>query len=236
VAGRRREVSRGFRVLTSGVAAGDAVMIRSGPLLAASPVDWLGGGGREGLQALAAALYGCVPAIAAGPHAPDKQAGQADDPGPAGPLAAVVYQAASIVDALATELARIEGALDEQAHTASRYGVRIGIDRRPPPAFAGPPADSGAASEQHWTLAYQEAYAQATAEAHRARQQAARRLADLHATLAPPRPSRGASAAVQGSLTIGQLLVGLTSQLAGPASAPERDPRLQAQAAPHHGR
>jgi hypothetical protein len=235
VAGRRRDVSRGFRVLTSGVAAGDAVMIRSGPLLAASAADWLGGGGREGLQALAAALYGCVPAIAAGPHAPDKQAGQADDPGPAAPLAAVVYQAASIVDALATELARIEGVLDEQAHTASRYGVRIGTDRRPPPAFAGPPADSGAASEQHWTLAYQEAYAQAAAEAHRASQQAARRLADLHATLAPPRPSRGPSAA-PGSLTIGQLLAGLTSQLAGPAGAPERDPRLQPQAAPHHGR
>src|SRR5579863_422033 len=44
-------------------------------------------------------------------------------------------------------------------------------------------------------LAYQEAYAQATADTHRARQQAARRLADLHATLAPPRPSRGPSAA-----------------------------------------
>jgi hypothetical protein len=205
-------------------------------LLAASAADWLGGGGLDGARALAAALYGCVPAIAAGPHAPDKQAEQARDADPTGPLAAVVYQAASVVDDLATELARIDGALDEHAHTASRYGVRIGTDRRPPPAFAGPPTDSGAASKQHWTLAYQEAYAQATADTHRARQQAARRLAELHATLAPPRPSRGPSAAATGSLTIGQLLAGLSSQLAGSAGAQEREPRLQAQAAPHHGR
>jgi len=229
-------VSRGFRLLTSGAAAEDAVMIRSGPLLAASAADWLGDGGLHGARALAAALYGCVPVIAAGPHAPDKQAGQARDPGPTGPLAAVVYQAASVVDDLATELARIDGALDEQAHTASRYGVRIGIDRRPPPAFAGPSADSRSASEQHWTLAYQEAYAQATADAHRARQQAARRLAELHAALAPPRPSRGPSAAARGSLTIGQLLAGLSSQLGGSVGVRDHDPRLQARTADQHGR
>jgi hypothetical protein len=221
-------------VLTSGAAAEDAVMIRSGPLQAASAADWLGGGGADGVQALAAALYGCVPAIAVGPHAPDKQAQQAKDSGPAGPLAAVVYQAASVVDDLATELARIERALEEQAHTASRYGVRIGIDRRPPPAFAAPTANSGAASEQHWTLAYREAYAQATADAHRARQQAARRLTELHATLVPPRPSRGPSAA-PGGLTVGQLLTGLSSHLAGSPGSRERDRRLQAQAAPLHG-
>ena len=229
-------MSRRFRVLTSGAAAEDAVMIRSGPLLAASAADWLGGGGLDGARALAAALYGCVPVIAAGPHAPDKQAGQAKDSGPTGPLAAVVYQAASVVDDLATELARIDGTLDEQAHTASRYGVRIGINRRPPPAFAGPSADSRSASEQHWTLAYQEAYAQATADAHRARQQAARRLAELHAALAPPRPSRGPSAAARGSLTIGQLLAGLSSQLGGSVGVRDHDPRLQARTADQHGR
>jgi hypothetical protein len=224
-------VTREFRVLTSGAAAEDAVMTRSGPLRAASAADWLGGGS-AGAQALAAALYGCVPAIAAGPHAADQQAGQGQDP--TDPLAAVVYQAASIVDDLATELARIEDALEEQAHTASRYGVRIGTDRRPPPASAGPPADSGAASEQHWTLAYHEAYAQATADEHRARQQAARRLTELHGTLAPPRPSPGLSAAAPGSLTIGQLLTALSSHLGeaagnhyqplacGPAAEPRR--------------
>ena len=233
--GGRREMSRGLRVLTSGTAAQDALMIRSGPLRSASAADWLGNGGLDGVRVLAAALYGCVPAIAAGVHAPDKQPGQAKDVGPTGPLAAVVYQAASVVDDLAAELTRIDGALDEQAHIAARYGARIGVDRRPPPAFAGPPADSGTASEQHWTLAYHEAYAQATADAYRARQQAARRLAELHATLAPPRPSRGPTAAATGGLTIGQLLVGLSSQLAGSPGAKERDPRLLAQAALHHG-
>jgi hypothetical protein len=226
-------VSRGLRVLTSGAAAEDAVMIRSGPLLAASAADWLVGG-LDGTRALAATLYGCVPAIAAGPHAPDKQAAQAKDSGPTGPLAAVVYQAANVIDDLATELARIDGALDDQAHIASRYGVRIGIDRRPPPAFAGPPADPGAASEQHWTLAYQEAYAQAAADAHRARQHAARRLAELNATLAPPRSPRGPSVAATGSLTIGQLLTGLSNQLAGSVGTQERAPRLQPQAAASH--
>jgi hypothetical protein len=228
-------VSGGLRVLTSGAAAEDAPMIRSGPLRSASAADWLGNGGLDGARALAAALYGCVPLIAAGVHAPDKQPGQARDLGPTGPLAAVVYQAASVVDDLAAELTRIDGALDDQAHTASRYGVRIGIDRRPPPAFAGSPADPGSASQQYWTLAYREAHAQATAGAHRARQRAARRLAELHATLAPPRPSRGPSAAV-GSLTIGQLLVGLSSQLAGSPGGKEHDPRLPAQAAPDNGR
>ena len=228
-------MNRGLRVLTSGAAAEDAVMIRSGPLRAASATDWLGGGGLHGVQLLAAALYGCVPVIAAGVHAPDKQPEPADR-GPTGPLAGVVYQAASIIDALATELARIDGALEEQAHTASRYGVRIGTDRRPPPAFAGPPADSGAASEQHWTLAYHEAYAQATAEKYRARQLAAQRLAELRATLAPPRSPRSPSADTTGNLTIGQLLSGLSTQLAGPPLAPERDPRLSPQSAPHHAR
>jgi hypothetical protein len=151
--GRRREVSGGLRLLTSGAAAQDAAMIRSGPLRA-----------------------------------------------------------------------------------ASRYGVRIGTDRRPPPAFAGAPADSGAASEQHWTLAYQEAYAQATADAHRARQQAARRLAELHATLAPARLAGGPSATSPGRLTIGQLIAGLSSQLAGSSGASPRDPRPQAEAASRQGR
>ena len=225
-------MTRGLRVLTSGVAAEDAVMIRCGPLQSASAADWLGAGA-GGAQALAAVLYCCAPAIAAGPHASGRQAGQDRDPDLAGPLAAVVYQAASVVDDLAAELARIEGALREQAHTASRYGVKIGTDRRPAPASAGPPPDSGAASEQYWALAYQAAYAQATVDAHRARLQAARRLTELHATLAPPRPSRGPSAAAPGRLTIGQLLNSLSSHLAGSADSGERDPRLQAQAVRH---
>ena len=205
-------MSAGLRVLTSGAAPEDAVLIRSGPLLAASAADWLGGDS-QGLQALAVALYGSVPALAAGAQAEDGQAGPSDAAA-AGALAAVVYQAASIIDDLATQLAAIENALDEQAHAASRYGVRIGTDRRPPPAFAVPPGDSAAATERYWTHVYAHAHAQATADARRAVQQAVLQLTELQARLAPPRPSLGPSAAAAaGSLTIGQFLAGLSRYL-----------------------
>jgi len=211
-------MSAGLRVLTSGAAPEDAALIRSGPLLAASAADWLGGGS-QGLQALAAALYGSVPALAAGAQAEDGQAGQSD-PAAAGALAAVVYQAASIIDDLATKLAAIENALEEQAHTASRYGVRIGTDRRPPPAFAVPPGDSAAATERYWTHLYQQAHAQATADAHRAGEHAVRQFTELQARLAPPRPSLGPpAAAAAGNLTIGQFLAGLSRYLgSGPVT------------------
>jgi hypothetical protein len=214
-------VSGGLRVLTSGAAAEDAVLTRSGPLLAVSAGDWLGGGGIGGLRALAATLYGSVPAIAAGAQAEDGQAGQGD-PAAGGALAAVAYQAASIIDDLATELAGIGDALEEQAHTASRYGVRIGTDRRPPPALAVPPGDAAAATERYWTLIYQRAHAQAAADADGARQQAVRQLAELRARLAPPRSSLGPSAAAAtGSLTIGQFLTGLCRYLQpGPGHRP----------------
>jgi hypothetical protein len=207
-------VSGGFRLLASDAPAADAVMISPGPLLAASARDWAGGGDAAGLRSLAATLYRCIPAIAHGPQAgADRRVSQLTDPAMAAPLLAVIRRAASIVDDLAAGLARIENELEDQAHTASRYGVRIGTDRRPPPAVAVPSAGAGAASEQHWTLTYQRAYAQAAADAQRARQQAARRLTELHATLAPPRPSPGPSLA--GSLTIGQFLTGLSSYLLG---------------------
>jgi len=221
-------MSAGLRLLTSGAAPEDAVLIRSGPLLAASAADWLGGGGSQGLQTLAAALYGCVPGIAAGAQAQETQAGSASDPAADGALAAVVYQAASIIDELATKLAGIEHALDEQAHTASRYGVRIGTDRRPPPAFAVPPGDSAAATERYWTHVYAQAHAQATADARGAGHQAVLQLTELQARLAPPRPSLGPSAAAAaGSLTIGQFLTGLSrylglGQVTGPTAAAAR--------------
>ncbi len=211
-------MSGGFRLLTSDAPAADAVLVSSGPLLAASAGDWLGGGDVASLRSLAVTLYACVPVIADGPQAGgDRQVSQLTDP--AGSLAGVIRRAASIIDDLAAGLTRIENDLEDQAHTASRYGVRIGTDRRPPPVVAVPSAESGAVSEQHWTLTYQRAYAQAAADAQRARQQAAGRLTDLHATLAPARPSlvRPAPTAAATGLTIGQFVTGLSGALAGPA-------------------
>jgi hypothetical protein len=210
-------VSGGFRLLTSDAPAEDAVLVSSGPLLAGS---WLGDGDVAGLRSLAVTLYSRVPVITDRSQAGgDRPVSQLTDP--AESLAGVICRAAGIIDDLAAGLTRIENDLEDQAHTASRYGVRIGTDRRPPPAVAVPSAQAGAVSEQHWTLTYQRAYAQAAADAQRARQQAARRLADLHATLAPPRPSPGPRAA--GSLTIGQFLTGLSSYLAGWTGAPGED-------------
>jgi hypothetical protein len=104
-------------------------------------------------------------------------------------LAALIGQAASIVDDLAAELAAIHDGLEEQAHTASRYGVKIGTDGRPPPVPAGKPADAAAASERHWALAYRQAFEHAMTAARQARQRAARRLTDLYAAIEPPRQS-----------------------------------------------
>jgi hypothetical protein len=117
------------------------------------------GGNIDGLRALATALDGAVP------------------------------EAASIIDGLAAELATFENVLEEKAHVASRYGVKIGTDGRPPPLSAGPAPDVTAASEQHWALVYRQAYEQATVQARQARQRAARQLRDLSAMIEPsPQP------------------------------------------------
>jgi hypothetical protein len=105
--------------------------------------------------------------------------------------------AASVVDGLAADLARIESALADAAHAASRYGVTIGTDGRPPPVPAGPAADASAASQQHWALAYRQAYERAMAEAKQARQHAASQLMALHAGTGRPPYARAAGAAKQ---------------------------------------
>jgi hypothetical protein len=108
---------------------------------------------------------------------------QAQDPVTVDSLATVIGRAAGIVNGLAAELAEIQNALEQEAHTASRYGVKIGIDGQPPPVLAGLQADAAARSEQHWALTYQKVFEQARAEARRARQRAASQLMDLSATI-----------------------------------------------------
>jgi hypothetical protein len=117
------------------------------------------------------------------------------DPIRADALAAVMGQAASFLDDLATELTAIRNALEDKAHTASRYGVKIGTDRRPPPLPAVPPADAAAASERYWGVNYRQAFEQATVQARQARQRAAGQLTDLYAAIEPPRESLAGTAA-----------------------------------------
>ena len=110
-------------------------------------------------------------------------------PGAAGPdrvLAGVIAEITGVVDGLAADLARIGSALAEAAYTASRYGVNIGTDGRPPPVPGGPPASPAAASERHWALSYRRAWERAAADAQRARQRAVSQLTDLCARTAPP--------------------------------------------------
>jgi len=141
--------------------------------------EWVG---RDiaGLQTLATALSGFAAEMSAATHS---------DPVTATALAAVISQTASIIDGLAVELATIQGALEDEAHVASRYGVAIGTDGRPPPVAARPAADATAASEQHWALAYRQFYEQAMARAQQARQRAATQLTVLFAQLEPMPPA-----------------------------------------------
>jgi hypothetical protein len=137
--------------------------------------DWVG---RDigGLHALASALSGFAAEMSAAWHS---------DPVTAATLAAVISQTAGILDVLAVDLARIQSALADEAYLASRYGVAIGTDGRPPPVSARPVADAMAASAQHWALAYRQFHEQAMAQAQQARQRAATQLTVLFAQLGP---------------------------------------------------
>jgi len=137
--------------------------------------DWVG---RDigGLHALASALSGFAAEMSAARHS---------DPVTAATLAAVIGQTAGILDVLAVDLARIQSALADEAYVASRYGVTIGTDGRPPPVLAPPAANAIAASAQHWALAYRQFHEQAMAQAQQARQHAATQLTALFAQLGP---------------------------------------------------
>jgi hypothetical protein len=137
--------------------------------------DWVG---RDigGLHALASALFGFAAEMSAARH---------QDPVTAEALATVIGQTASILDGLAVDLAMIQSALQDEAYVASRYGVTIGTDGRPPPVSVRPAADATAASAQHWALAYRQVYEQATAQAQQARQHAATQLTALFVQLEP---------------------------------------------------
>lgn len=118
-------------------------------------------------------------------------------------LAAVVVQAAAIIDGLAVDLAAIENALEEEAYVASRYGVTIGTDGQPPPVPPEPDIDL---SGRHWLLAYKLAHERAMADVQQARQQAVRQLTRLYEQVMPSRRLAMSSAGAEI----------LTSSLRGP--------------------
>lgn len=179
--------------------------------LASFAAQWIGGD-IHGLHSLAATLYGYLPEITGVTTTLNQEVSQltGGDQGWRGPaasafshawrrdgaaaeaLALVTGQTADVVDDLAVRLAMIEKTLEDEAYVAARYGVRIGVDGRPPPVPGGPPGDAATASEQHraykyWARTYRQAYDRAIADAQQARDQAAGRLRDLYATTAPGR-------------------------------------------------
>src|ERR1039458_8350778 len=121
--------------------------------------DWVG---RDigGLHALASAFFGFAAEMSAARH---------QDPVTAEALATVIGQTASILDGLAVDLAMIQSALQDEAYVASRYGVTIGTDGRPPPVSVRPADFAPAASAQHWALAYRQGYERGKAQAARRR-------------------------------------------------------------------
>jgi uncharacterized protein YukE len=164
----------------------------------------------HGLRALAITLCGYLPEITGvttalnqelsqladgdlgwrGPAAEAFAVAWRQDADAAGALAVVIGQTAGVVGELATELAAIHAALEQEAHDAAKYGVKVGTDMRPPPAPAGSPASAAEASERHWAQAYRRVYVQALADAQRARSQAAGRLRELRAAIVPgPEPA-----------------------------------------------
>jgi hypothetical protein len=168
---------------------------RSASPLAAFAEDWVDGD-IHGLQALASALYGHAFQITDVMSVLDRQVSRLAPAGSmfasswrrdsvtAEALAAVVVQAAAIIDGLAVDLAAIENALEEEAYVASRYGVTIGTDGQPPPVPPEPDADL---SGRHWLLAYKLAHERAMADVRQVRQQAVRQLTRLYEQVMPSR-------------------------------------------------
>jgi len=175
---------------------------RSASPLATLAEVWIEGDIR-GLRALAGALYGHAFQITDVMSVLDQQVSRLAPAGSmfasswrrdsmtAEALAAVVVQAAAIIDGLAAEIAAIENALEEEAYVASRYGVTIGTDGQPPPVPPEPDIDL---SVRHWTIAYRLAHERAMADVQQARQQAVRQLTRLHEQVMPSRRSATSSA------------------------------------------
>jgi hypothetical protein len=154
-----------------------------------------------------------------------RRGSQVQHPSTMDSLATVIDCAAGIVNGLAAELAEIQNALEQAAHTASRYGVKIGIDGQPPPVLPGPQADAAAMSEQHWALAYQKVFEQAKAEDGQARARAARQLMDLAATIGGQVPhwASGAGGADEGASRNGASSTGLIAPSRAPWPRPTRE-------------
>ncbi|HTU72483.1 MAG TPA: hypothetical protein VMG38_03095 [Trebonia sp.] len=163
--------------------------------LAPFAYNWVGGD-IHGLAAFAGTLYGYVPAMRDVVTALNKKVAQvASDAGWQGQAAQafttnwekvsaevnaiglVVIQAASTVDELAAELAKIENALEDAADQVAAHGVHVGPDGQPPAICYGNP------TQEQWRLAYASFYTECKDEAEDARVQAAGELVQISSSI-----------------------------------------------------
>lgn len=186
--------------------------------------DWIGGD-IGGLRALADTLNSYAPKMTNVTRALDQQAtgltgewkgASADafstawhrDSITAQALSVVTAETGTIIGALASALADIEDALEEQASASAAHGVPIGAEGQPAPVPDGPFVTQAGADYQAWALAYQQVHQQAMTDAGQARTAAATQLMALYKQIAPQQIAKQ-SATASGNLAIGQLLADL---------------------------
>jgi uncharacterized protein YukE len=141
-------------------------------------------------------------------------------------LAEVVGEVASILDALASTLRRIEGDLEYAASQARTAGVPVGSDGHPPQLVgsADPMAQAALA-------AYVQAWQAANEDAQRARMEADGRLQGVESVIAPPNDAGGHSLRRDQAASLGGVLADFWAVPAGSRSwlGDQRVPWLQSE-------
>ncbi len=194
--------------------------------LASFSYNWVGGD-IHGLAAFAGTLYGYVPEMESVVTALNKKVDQiVTDAGWRGSAAQaftgnwekvsaevnavglVVIQTGSVVDQLASNLSKIENALESAAGKAAAHGVQVGADGQPPQVCYSNK------TQEDWRVGYDSFYQQCKADAENARVEAAGALVKLGQAITPGKPggdSGGTPAKVGEGNTISALLLDLVA-------------------------
>jgi len=188
--------------------------------LASFAYDWVGGD-IHGLAALASTLYGYVPKFDDVVNALNKQVSRiADDANWEGKAASaftqnweqisaetnavglVIVNTGSIVDQLASNLSKIENALEQAADVVAGHGVHVGSDGQPPEACY-----TNQTTEQ-WAEAYASFYQECIQQANNARNQAAGSLQSMYSSITSSGGSDLATHVGEGA-TVGDYIIDL---------------------------
>ena len=201
--------------------------------LASFSHNWVGGD-INGLAAFSGTLYGYVPEMEGVITALNKKVGQiVTDAGWQGSAAQaftgnwekvsaevnaiglVVIQTGGIVDQLASDLSKIENALESAAGKAAAHGVQIDADGQPPLACYSNQ------TQEDWRLGYDSFYQQCKADAENARVAAAGALVKLAQAITPAKPGKagGDSTDVKTKVSEGNTIADLLLDLVATKTA-----------------